>query len=129
MKIRSCTSCRPTSTSERVISIDDYDEEEPIARWEALLLPDWTWEALEKEEDGLYYGRVKSPKTHDQWEYGYFTQEQLEEAGAYRVDTGIEDGVLYPDGGAEELARLYEAELDALQYFEPEDDSDNGECG
>lgn len=113
-----------------MIVIDDYDDEdeEPIARWKALLLPDWTWEALEKEEDGLYYGRVTSPKTHDQWEYGYFTQEQLEEAGAYRVDTCIEDGELYPYGGDEELARLYEAELDALQYFEPEDDSENGEC-
>jgi hypothetical protein len=87
-----------------------------LAVWEALLLPDWRWEALEKqEEDGLYYGRVKSPKTYGEWEYGYFTQEQLMEAGAYRVDTEIEDGEeLFPDGGYE-LSNLYETELAGLQ--------------
>lgn len=86
-----------------------------MARWEALLLPDWTWEAYEKADDGLYFGRVKSPKTYDQWEYGYFTQEQLEEAGAYRVDTEIQsDEQLFPDGGTEEIVAVYETELEAL---------------
>lgn len=71
-----------------------------VAAWEALLLPNWRWEALEKEEDGRYYGRVKSPNTYGNWEYGYFTNEQLETAGAYRVDTDLDrDEPLYPDGG------------------------------
>jgi hypothetical protein len=78
------------------------------------LLPDWEWEALEKEEDGLYYGRVKSPNTYGKWEYGYFSQEQLEKAGAYRTDTEIgEDVEPYPDGGRL-LSEVYETELDAL---------------
>jgi len=35
------------------VIVDDYDdtEEEPLAAWEALLLPDWRWEAFEKEDD------------------------------------------------------------------------------
>lgn len=61
------------------------------------MLPDWEWEAYDKEEDGLYFGRVRSPNTYGKWEYGYFSQEQLEKAGAYRTDT--EDGPLFPDGG------------------------------
>jgi len=78
------------------------------------LLPDWTWEAYRKEEDGVYFGRVKSPKTYDEWEYGYFTQNQLEEAGAYRIDTEIDTGEeLFPDGGYQ-LSHLYETELEAL---------------
>ena len=89
------------------------EEEEPLASWEALLLPDWKWEAYDKtEEDGVYYGRVKSPHTHDRWEYGYFTQSQLETVGAYRTD---QDQPLFPDGGnPEQVARLYETELEAL---------------
>jgi len=39
-------------------------------------------------DDGLYYGRVRSPNTYGNWKYGYFSQEQLEEAQAYRVDEG-----------------------------------------
>lgn len=90
------------------------DDEEPIAAWEALLLPDWRWEAFEKREEGLYYGRVKSPKTYDRWEYGHFTQEQLEEAGAYRVDINIgDDEPLFPDGGYQ-VSGIYETELEAI---------------
>jgi len=82
------------------------------------LLPDWTWEAYEKEEDGVYFGRVRSPNTYDEWEYGYFTQSQLEEAGAYRIDTKIEDGEeLFPDGGYQ-VSQLYETELEALLHEE-----------
>ena len=102
------------------MSVDD-DGEEPLAVWEALLLPGWRWEAFEKEddEDGLYYGRVKSSKTYGEWEWGYFTEDQLEEAGAYRVDTEIEDGELFPDGGyPEDLADLYEVEQAADSKFE-----------
>jgi hypothetical protein len=108
----------------------DYSDEEPLARWEALLLPDWTWEAYEKEdeEEGLYFGRVKSPNTYGKWEYGYFSQEQLEEAGAYRVDTSIEDGELFPDGGIpEDLAEVYETELAALDYLENELETEEDE--
>lgn len=84
-----------------------------MAAWEALLLPDWRWEAFEKEDDGLYYGRVKSPQTYDKWEYGYFTQDQLEEAGAYRVDAPIDDNEpLFPDGGFP--PEVYETELAAI---------------
>lgn len=78
----------------------DDDDEEPLAAWEALLLPGWRWEAFEKVDDGLYYGQVKSSNTHGNWEWGYFTQEQLEEAGAYRVDAKIDDNdPVFPDGG------------------------------
>lgn len=83
-----------------LIRSNDIKDKDPIAVWEALLLPNWTWEAYDKEEDGLYFGRVKSPNTYGRWEYGYFSQEQLEEAGAYRVDTSISsDEPLFPDGG------------------------------
>jgi hypothetical protein len=88
-----------------------------LASWEAAFLPDWEWEAYDKEEDGVYFGRVKSPNTYGNWEYGYFTQEQLEEAGAYRTDLDPEDDApLFPDGGqyVEDLVPVYETELEAL---------------
>jgi len=93
-----------------------------LATWEAAFLG-WTWEAFEKEDDGLYYGRVSSPLTYDTWEYGYFTEEQLRTAGAYRTDVEVDDDEeLFPDGGHREdsaQVKLYETELDA--FFE-----DNG---
>lgn len=89
-------------------------------------MPEWQWEALDKTEDDRYYGRVKSPNTYGNWEYGYFTQEQLEEAGAYRVDENIEsDEPLFPDGGYQALAEVYETELAAQDYRE-EPEGDNG---
>lgn len=98
----------------------DYDDAEPIASWEAVLLPEWRWEAYDKEDDSIYFGRVKSPNTLGKWEYGYFSQEQLEQVGAYRTDTELdEDQPLFPDGGTpEDVARLFETELDALQYLD-----------
>jgi len=100
--------------------VEDYEDEEPLAEWEALLLPNWKWEAFDKEEDGLYFGRVKSPNTYGNWEWGYFSQEQLEEAGGYRVDTEIDsDEDLFPDGGQpEDFAALYETELAALLEYD-----------
>ena len=92
----------------------DYDEEKPLAVWEALLLPDWRWEAYEKTEENLYYGRVKSPNTFGRWEYGYFSTEQLETFGGYRVDTSPGDEKLFPDGGYD-LTRVIETEFTALQ--------------
>jgi hypothetical protein len=93
-----------------------------LAAWEAAFLPDWRWEALEKEEDGVYYGRVRSPQTYGNWEYGYFTEDQLKEAGAYRTDTELgEDTSLYPDGGQAEAPEVFETELDALHYLESRD--------
>jgi len=35
-----------------------HDDEEPLASWKAVLLPDWEWEACDEEEDGLYFGRA-----------------------------------------------------------------------
>ena len=88
-----------------------------MATWEAAFLG-WTWEAFEKEDDGLYYGRVSSPLTYHTWEYGYFTEEQLRTAGAYRTDVEVDDDEeLFPDGGYREdpaQIKLYETELDAL---------------
>ena len=67
---------------------------------------------------------MKSPKTHGEWEYGYFTQHQLKEAGAYRVDEDIDSGEpLFPDGGYRDVADVYETELAALEY-ELEDEGD-----
>jgi len=79
-------------------------------------LPEWRWEALDKTEDDRYYGRVKSPNTYGNWEYGYFSQEQLEKAGAYRTDLDPEeDASLYPDGGQiEDVVGIFETELEAL---------------
>jgi hypothetical protein len=59
---------------------------------------------------------VKSPNTYENWEYGYFSQEQLEKAGAYRTDLDPEDNQpLFPDGGEiEDLVGVYETELEAL---------------
>jgi len=96
--------------------ITDYDDEEPLASWEAAFLPDWTWEAYDKEDGGLYFGRVKSPNTYDKWEYGYFSEDQLKQAGAYRVDLDPDDDApLFPDGGQiEDLVGVYETELEAL---------------
>lgn len=43
---------------------------------------------------------MKFPLTHDNWEWGYFTQNQLEKAGAYRTDAEIgDDEDVFPDGG------------------------------
>jgi hypothetical protein len=96
----------------------DYSDEEPLASWEAAFLPNWEWEAYDKVEDeeGLYFGRVRSPNTYDQWEYGYFSQEQLEKAGAYRTDLETSsDEPLFPDGGVvEDIVGVYETELEAL---------------
>ena len=46
----------------------DYDDEEPLAQWEAAFLPDWEWEAYDKveEDDGIFFERVKSPDTYGQ---------------------------------------------------------------
>lgn len=80
-------------------------------------MPDWRWEAYDKEDDGLYFGRVKSPNTYDRWEWGYFSEGQLRTAIAYRTDT--ETGEPYPDGGElidEELSRFYETELEGQTY-------------
>jgi len=64
------------------------------------LLPDWRWEAYERETEDVYRGRVKSPNTYGTWEYGSFTQDGLETAGAYRIDTTLDDDdPVYPDGG------------------------------
>lgn len=85
----------------------DYDDEEPLAVFEAALLPDWEWEVYEVQErdvevvigfdeDGdhetetttIYFGRVKSPNTYGHWEYGTFTTNDLKTAGAFRTDEG-----------------------------------------
>jgi len=87
-----------------------------LASWEAAFLPNWEWEAYDKEEQDVYFGRVKSPNTYGKWEYGYFSQEQLETAGAYRTDLDPDDEApLFPDGGEiEDLVGVYETELEAL---------------
>lgn len=83
----------------------DYDEADPLASWKAVALPNWTWEAYEVEardknvvvdldEDDepitkttdIYRGRVKSPKTFGNWEYGSFAAWELRRAGAFRTD-------------------------------------------
>jgi hypothetical protein len=105
---------------------EDTEDDEPLATWEAALLPNWEWEAYEKTEDDLYYGRVRSPNTFGKWEYGYFSESQLRKAGAYRTDLDADsDEPLYPDGGGwDDLAelKLFETELEALQYLEGEGD-------
>lgn len=64
---------------------------------------------------------MKSPNTYGKWEYGYFSQDQLETAGAYRVDTLLDDDPVFPDGGytSAEIAGVYETELEALdEHYE-----------
>ncbi|WP_132056700.1 hypothetical protein [Halorussus amylolyticus] len=94
--------------------VADYEDEEPLAVWEALLLPNWRWEAYGKIDENLYYGRVRSPSTFDRWEYGCFSTEQLETVGGYRVDTDLGDETLFPDGGYD-LTRVIETEFTVLQ--------------
>jgi len=94
--------------------IDHYNDEEPLAVWEALLLPNWRWEAYEKPEKKLYFGRVRSPNTYGQWEYGYFSTEQLQTVGGYRIDTNSDDKERFPDGGYE-LTYVIETEFEAFQ--------------
>jgi hypothetical protein len=105
-------------------SADNFNQDEPLAQWQAAFLPDWTWEALEKEDEELYFGRVKSPLTYDRWEYGYFSEDQLKEAGAYRTDLDPDsDEPLYPDGGiTEDIVGVYETELEALLQEQEGDD-------
>lgn len=118
---RNCSLCQRTSTTdpeERDAVITDFDSEKPLATWKAVRLPDWEWEAYEKEDDELYFGRVRSPNTYGNWEYGYFTADQLRTAGAYRTDTDSDDIELFPDGGYRESStqlQPYETELEALQ--------------
>lgn len=87
----------------------DFDEDDPLAVWEAAFLPGWTWEAYEVDEradvavdtddDGelvtteatLYRGRVKSPNTYGRWEYGSFSAYELRQAGAFRTDEDTGD--------------------------------------
>lgn len=67
--------------------------------------------------------------TDNQGEWGYFTQEQLKEVGAYRVDTTIGSGdELFPDGGYNPgmIADIYETELDALHYELEEGETEEG---
>jgi len=99
-----------------MVMSEDYEDEEPLAVWEAALLPNWTWEAYDKEEDDLYFGRVKSPQNYGNWEWGYFTRNQLEKAGAFRVDEDVDEyEETFPDGGEiEEFIGVYETELEAL---------------
>jgi hypothetical protein len=108
----------------------DYEDVEPLAQWEAAFLPKWEWEAFEKKDDELYFGRVRSPNTYGHWEYGYFSEAQLKKAGAYRTDLDPDsDEPLFPDGGSLdiELAGVYETELEALG--DGECDLDLGEWG
>ena len=59
---------------------------------------------------------MKSPITYDRWEYGYFSEDQLKQAGAYRIDLDPDDSEpLFPDGGQiEDIVGVYETELEAL---------------
>lgn len=82
----------------------DYENDDPLAVFDAAFLPDWQWEVYEVQErdvevvtgmeDGepitetttIYHGRVKSPNTYGKWEYGTFSTSDLKTAGAFRVD-------------------------------------------
>lgn len=83
----------------------DFEEDDPLAVWSAVKLPDWEWEAYEveernasvvvgmddddeplTEETDIYFGRVKSPNTYGRWEYGSFSAWELRQAGAFRTD-------------------------------------------
>ena len=59
---------------------------------------------------------MRSPNTYGKWEYGYFSQEQLEKAGAYRTDIDPDsEETLFPDGGTvEDIVGVYETELEAM---------------
>lgn len=99
-----------------------------MAQWKAAFLPDWEWEAYDKntEEDGLYFGRVRSPNTYGNWEYGYFSEDQLRTAGAYRTDVDPDEEPRFPDGGYLDdlsLVKLYETELEALLEYEGDPES------
>ena len=63
--------------------------EEPLAVFASARAPGWEWQAfrVEREQpETVYYGRVRSPLTNDRWEYGTFTETELETADAREVD-------------------------------------------
>lgn len=83
----------------------DYETAAPLAVFKAAFLPDWTWEVYEVQERNaevvvdidendepetvttdIYHGRVASPNTYGDWEYGTFSTHDLRQAGAFRTD-------------------------------------------
>jgi len=91
------------------------ENSEPFARWEASGPPGWIWEAYETEEDDLFFGRMKSPETDQQWRWGHFTRGELEQAGATRVRSDEDDQSDPRSKPGEPCeAKLYEVELEAI---------------
>ena len=84
----------------------DVEADDPLATFQAALLPNWSWEVYDVEERGaevvtdpdpatgehgttetaIYFGRTKSPNTFGRWEVGRFSRHELETAGAFRTD-------------------------------------------
>lgn len=66
------------------------DEDDPIAVFVTERDPRWEWQAFsidrETPTDTIYYGRVRSPLTRGKWEWGTFTEDDLESVSAEEVD-------------------------------------------
>ncbi|EMA47783.1 hypothetical protein [Halococcus salifodinae] len=65
------------------------DEDDPIAVFVSERAPGWEWQAFSTDRETpetVYYGRVRSPLTRGDWEWGTFSESDLESVGAQEVD-------------------------------------------
>ena len=65
------------------------DEDDPIAVFVSERAPGWEWQAfcIDRETpETVYYGCVRSPLTDGRWEFGTFTESDLESADAQEVE-------------------------------------------
>ena len=61
------------------------DEDDPLAVFVSERAPEWEWQAfcIDRETpETVYYGRVRSPLTNGRWEWGTFSQSDLNTADA-----------------------------------------------
>ena len=64
------------------------EEDEPIAVFASERAPGWEWQAftIDRETpETVYYGRVRSPLTDGDWEWGTFSESSLESVNAREV--------------------------------------------
>lgn len=65
------------------------DEDDPIAVFVSARAPGWEWQAFRIDRETpekVYYGRVRSPLTNGRWEWGTFSQSDLDTADAQEIE-------------------------------------------
>ncbi|HET7325476.1 MAG TPA: hypothetical protein VFJ06_14205 [Halococcus sp.] len=67
----------------------NFDEDDPIAVFVSECAPGWEWQAFSIDRETpetVYYGRVRSPLTGGRWEWGTFSQSDLDTADAQEIE-------------------------------------------